>query len=466
MNEFKQSSEPKGLRFFERIRWGKKGFLLAGSVAVWSCLQACQIQEKTPLAEDSELNAVSSTWLFLELENEGLAKASSGAATGKSWPLDSVFIRAEHPESGERLWAQGWGEQGFALEGLTAGAGVKISAEIHGLGQVLYRGETTVDLWGDKKNRVEISCQPQASRLTVSAQWPVDFSAQASGGVLEVRTTDAENQMGNGSEFTPDYTTELIRQGDFLVFHLPAFPGDRHYEVRVRIWDEAGVVLAEANAPSLWIPMGTSLHLDMPLRLSAPGADLGLVLPQPTEHLLSLTFPAGKRRLAQSGAAVMVGVFPAPTTEQGGSEAEWLALWNRSVDSLDFSGCRILRDGGGSSTKTTPVLAFTMAPGQVFFLGKSAAPGISAPLEGLALTNTGGELVLVCEDPTNTPATVEIDRLRYVDQEGESILAPAGRAAWLNPVQVSVRDNPESWCRGEPLSRPALGIQLRDVCGL
>jgi hypothetical protein len=168
----------------------------------------------------------------------------------------------------------------------------------------------------------------------------------------------------------------------------------------------------------------------------------------PRTTTLVLTLPGGKRVPAAFGEAVFSEVYPIPTTEEGGDNGEWVELFNRAGDTLDVSGCQILRDAGSSAGMNFVLPVNTViAPGRGLVVGRSAVGFANVTqTTSLTLTNTSARLEFLCTSAGS--GTVRLDTLRYNTSTSDTVSAriATAKAASLKPSRLSKRTGADAWC--------------------
>jgi hypothetical protein len=327
---------------------------------------------------------------------------------------------------------------------IPAGADRRFDLRLYSAGTLLYTGSATTELKAGQTNSVSVSCLPEFSRLTASIHIPVDFPKTVAGGEMRLW-----NENGTLSA-APTVNGELRN------FRLEEVPGDREYFVSIALWDAAGDTIAKAYKPDLHVPKGQNVALVLPLTLAFTQLSLTMTVGDPRTTTMVLTLPGGRRAPALFGEAVFSEVYPIPSTEEGGDNGEWVELFNRVGDTLDVSGCQILRDAGTGSGMNFALPANTViAPGRGLVVGRSAVAFASVTQStSLTLTNTSARLEFLCTSAA--AGTVRLDTLRYNTSASDTVSAriATAKAASLKPSRLSRRTGADAWClaAGNPAS--------------
>ncbi len=386
----------------------------------------------------------------IEVRTAALAKS---AAVPR--PTDSATILVAAPDMTPHLFWFGGTNLKFSLTDLTPGPSRHFTVQLFRQGRLLYAGEAETTLYADRKNAVFLHCLPRFSRVAASVHVPVDFPRTVARGELRLR--------GGGDTLI----APMNRRGEFLLFQLEEVPGDRDYAASLFLWDSAGALLATAAKDTLRVPMGQSVSLEMPIVTTFSQLQIGLTMADPMQTSLAFSFPAGRRVPAVFGEAVFSELFPAPAYEDSSSQGEWLELFNRTSDTLDFSGCGVVRDGGGTTSKQFTFVAGTLLPpGHALVAGHKYAPKTDVLLTSFTLPNSLSRMELSCQS-----GVLKLDSLTYSMSASDSTVIPVrdGKVSELRPAGIIQRADPASWCLvpshpnpGE--GRPTPGT-LEDGCG-
>jgi hypothetical protein len=359
-----------------------------------------------------------------------LAKAGADAIR----PVDSIHVRVSAPDMDTARFGFPGSPQSVSLLDLPPGAGRTFAVRLFRGGRLLYAGEATAALTSAGKNIVTVNCLPEFSRLTASVHIPADFPKAVASGTLRL--------WGGGDTLTVAASVN----GELRNFRLEEVPGDRDYAVSIVLWGAQGDTLAKAFKSDLRVPKGQSAALVLPLTLAFTQLSLSMSVAEPRSTSLVLALPGGRRTPSAFGDAVFSEAYPIPTAEEGGDNGEWLELFNRSADTLDVSGCQVLRDAGTSATMVAAIPAgTTVAPGRTLVMGKSAAPSVQVVVGGsaLSLTNTSARLAFSCAS-----GTVLVDTLRYSTSTTDTLAAriQTGKVASLKPSRIASRHAADAWC--------------------
>ncbi|HEX2612940.1 MAG TPA: lamin tail domain-containing protein [Fibrobacteria bacterium] len=349
-------------------------------------------------------------------------------------PIDSIHVRVSAPDMDTARFGFSGSPQSVSLLDLPPGAARTFSVRLFRGGRLLYAGESVAALTSAGKNNVTVNCLPEFSRLTASVHIPTDFPKAVSGGTLRL--------WGGGDTLTVAASVN----GELRNFRLEEVPGDRDYAVSIVLWGAKGDTLAKAFKSDLRVPKGQSAALVLPLTLAFTQLSLSMSVAEPRSTSLVLALPGGRRTPSAFGDAVFSEAYPIPTAEEGGDNGEWLELFNRSADTLDVSGCQVLRDAGTSASMVAAVPSgTTIAPGRTLVMGKAGASFAQVVIgaSALSLTNTSARLAFSCA----SGATL-VDTLRYSTSTTDTVAAriQTGKVASLRPSRVASRNSMDAWC--------------------
>ncbi len=367
----------------------------------------------------------------LQILPASLAKAAAGMAPR---PIDSVAVRVTAADMDTLRFGFGGSLLSVSLADLPPGAARQFEVRLLRGGRTLYTGTATADLSAESKTTVTLHCQPEFSRLSASVHVPADFPKVVAGGGLRLW----------GGEDTLSVAASM--NGELRNFRLEEVPGDRQYSVAIALWDANGDTLAKAFKEDLLVPKGQNVALSLPLTLTFTQLSLAMTVADPSGTSIVLGLPGGRRAPGAFGEAVFSEIYPIPSAEEGGDAAEWLELFNRSADTLDLTGCQVVRDAGTSATMLAALPSGTVvAPGRTLVMGKSAATFAQVVIgsSALSLTNTSARLALVCASGALTT-----DTLRYSTSATDSLAAriQSAKVSSLRPSQLSTRNAAGAWC--------------------
>lgn len=412
------------------------GFRIIGFCAAAALISGC-ISDSGGKGPESRKGVTVS----LRIQTESLAKTavSSGTAVATAArAVDSARITVSGSGMDSLRFGFGPGNATgtLSLLDIPAGADRRFDVQLFGGGGLLYTGSALTEIRAGQSNTVAVSCLPEFSRLTASIHIPADFPKTVAGGALRV---------WNGSTVL---TAAPTVNGELRNFRLEEVPGDRDYSVSIALWDAAGDTIAKAARSDLRIPKGQNVALVLPLTLAFTQLALTMTVGDPRTTTLVLTLPGGKRTPSAFGEAVFSEVYPIPTTEEGGDNGEWVELFNRVADTLDVSGCQILRDAGTGSGMNFALPANTLiAPGRGLVVGRSAVAFANVTqASALTLTNTSARLELACT--YSGAGTVRLDTLRYNTGTSDtvSVRIATAKAASLKPSRLARRTGADAWC--------------------
>src|SRR5690606_10704521 len=152
---------------------------------------------------------------------------------------------------------------------------------------------------------------------------------------------------------------------------------------------------------------------------------------------------------AAFGDVIFSELHPVPDPGEGGDDAEWLELFNRTRDTLDISGCLLHRDAATSNAMKFTLPANTLIPpGRGLVLGRSASVTFAEVTLGSALTlvNTSARLELSC-------AGTSLDTLHYTTAANDSLAVQVagGKVSTLRPSALEARHEKAAWCLSVPV---------------
>lgn len=401
----------------------------AGALAVVACMS--EPGDRTP--RDGGERAM----VTLHFEGVALAKGSAtggthGAAAALR-PVDSAHVLVTGPgmdtmHFGHRLTG---GAQSLSMMDVPPGDDRRFEVTLHQEGRRLYAGSVVAALRTDRANALSVTCFPDFSRLTASIHIPLDFPKQVAGGRL---------RLWNGED---TLAVDAVASGELRHFRLEDVPGDREWSVALALWGPAGDTIATAAQSGVAVPKGQNVALVLPLSLAFTQIALTMTAGDPSTTTLVLSLPGLRRLPAAFGEAVFSEVHPEPGPDEGGENGEWVEVFNRVTDTLDVSGCQVLRDAGtGTGMKATLPAGTLIAPGRGLVMGRSASVSFAhVVVTGLTLTNSAARLEFNC-------ASTRIDTLRYGTSASDTTIArfQPGKVASLKPSRLATRHRSDAWC--------------------
>jgi hypothetical protein len=376
----------------------------------------------------------------IQIHAAALAKAVA-AKSGAAPATDSIHVRVTAPDMAPAEFGFAGGAATVALADLSPGENRRFEVRLFGQRKLLYAGEATATLYTDRKNTLLLHCLPEFSGLSASIHIPLDFPKTVAGGRLLV-----------WNAFDTLSAAPTVN-GEMRNFRLDRVPGDRDYAVSLALWGASGDTLAKASMAAVRIPKGQNVALVMPLVTTFPQLQIAMTVGEPKTTSLTFHFTAGRRVPAAFGEIVFSELYPIPAAEDSGDAGEWLELFNRMSDTLDISGCQILRDAG-SSTGMVTVLppGSAVAPARGFVVGRSAVAfaDVRMLLSPLTLTNTSARLELNC--PSAGSPALKLDTLTYATSTSDAVSAriATGKVTSLRPSRLSARRAAEAWCQVAP----------------
>jgi hypothetical protein len=364
----------------------------------------------------------------LQVFPAALAKAAAAR------PVDSADVRVSADGLDTLRFGFGGSSQSLSLLDLPPGSARRFDVRLYSAGRLLYTGAATADLSTDRANSVTVHCLPEFSRLSASVHIPVGFPKTVAGG--ELRLWNGDGVM----------TAAQTVNGELRNFRLEEVPGDRDYAVSIALWDGAGDTLARGFKPDLRVPKGQNVALVLPLTLTFSQLQITMTVADPGATSVVLALPGGRRAPAAFGDAVFSELYPVPAAEEGGDNGEWLELFNRAADTLDVSGCQILRDAGTGSGMNFALPAGTLIPpGRGLVVGRSAVTFAHVTqASALTLTNTSARLEFACQ-----ASAVKIDTARYSTSTTDPAAAriASAKVAALKPSRLASRHAADAWCQ-------------------
>ncbi len=411
---------------FQSLHHRILSLLFPAAVAAGTLLAACQFDPSPASAPDP----VSGPGVTVELQVRPvvLAKAASTALQ----PTDSADIRISGPGMDPKEFGFGAGSDTFSLPELSPGPGRHFEVRLFYQKHLLYLGTADTTLYTDRKNTVFMHCIPQFSMVAASVHVPVDFPRKV--GRTELRLWNATDTLVIG----PD------QPGEFLDFHLNNVPGNQNYSLKFSLWDDTGALAATSVQDTLWVPMGQSISLDLPLVTTFSQLQMNMTVSDPQQTTVSFSFPAGRRVPATFGEVVFSEVYLSPTTQDSSSQGQWIELYNRTSDTLDLSGCKMTRDGGGSTSKQAVLASGTIvAPNRGLVVGRSAYPNADVRFPSFSLGTGLSHMQFSCKS-----GALNLDTMVYSLSASDStaVQTAAGKVTELRPDWVGQRTNPVGWC--------------------
>jgi len=368
----------------------------------------------------------------IQVRMAALAKGVAGAVT-----LDSVNVRVTAADMQPAEFGFSGGSTTLSLTELPAGENRRFEVRLYLQRKLVYAGETMTGLYTDRKNTVSLYCLPEFSGLSASIHIPLDFPKTVAGGRLVV-----------WNAFDTVFAAAVVN-GEMRSFRIDRVTGDRDYSVSVALWGPAGDTLAQATLAAVRIPKGQNVALVLPLVTTFPQLQMTLSVGEARTTSLVLQFTAGKRVPGAFGEVVFTELYPVPAAEDSGDTGEWLELFNRMSDTLDVSGCQIVRDAGTSTGMLTVLPAGTMiAPGRGLVVGRSAVSfaDVKMLLSPLTLTNTSARLEFNCGLAAS--GVQKLDTMTYNTSASDAVsarIAP-GKVTSLKASRLAARRGSDAWC--------------------
>jgi hypothetical protein len=374
----------------------------------------------------------------LNLQTESLAKRGASQSLAALRPVDSAQVRI----SGTAMDTLAFGfrvnsgAQSLSMIDIPPGPNRRFEVSLFHAGKTFYKGAVTAELRTDRANSITVNCLPEFSRISASIHIPIDFPLEVAGGILRVE---------NDEEV---FSAAPTINGELRNFRLEEVPGDREYSVSLALWGPGGDTLATAYRAGVYIPKGQNVALVMPLALAFTQIALTMTVGEPTTTSIVMTLPGGRRTPTMFGEAIISEIYAIPTAEEGSDNGEWLELFNRITDTLDLSGCQLIRDAGtGTGMSFTLPSNTLIAPGRGLIVGRSAVSFAHVvQASALTLTNTSARLEFAC-----TPvggATARIDTMRYSTSLSDTVAARiiAAKVTTLKPSRLASRHKSDAWC--------------------
>ncbi len=145
-----------------------------------------------------------------------------------------------------------------------------------------------------------------------------------------------------------------------------------------------------------------------------------------------------------------------------------MELYNRTSDTLDVSNCKVMRDGGGSTSKQAILASGTLVlPGKGLVVGRSAYPYANVRFPTFSLGSSLSHMDFSCKS-----GALKLDTMTYSTTISDStaVQTVTGKVSELRPDWVGQRTDPRGWCMvpAHPVSSsegwPTPGI-LENGCG-
>ena len=390
-------------------------------------LAACQF-DPPPISSPQDHPIQGAVSVELQIAPVVLAKSASAPR-----PTDSASVIVSAPDMDPKQFCFGKGTEVYSLPEIPAGANRRFNIELYQQGRLLYVGSAETTLYTDRKNSVFLHCIPQFSRVSASIHVPLDFPRKV--GRTELKLWNDKDTL----IATPD------QPGEFLNFHLEETPGDRNYHLLFSLWDDTGTLAAKSSKDTLWIPMGQSVSMNLPLVTTFSQLQMNMEVSDPQQTNVSFNFPAGKRVPTTFGEMVFSEVYLSPTSVDSSSQGQWIELYNRTSDTLDLSGCKIMRDGGGSSSKQAILATGTfVAPGKGLVVGRAAYPYADVRFPTFSLGTGLSHMDFSCKS-----GALKLDTMTYSASVADSLAVQttSGKISQLRPDWVGQRMDTRGWCQ-------------------
>jgi hypothetical protein len=394
------------------------------------------------LRDEGGSSGVPGEGVSVELQIREAALSKSAAATAAALTVDSVHVRVTGDGMEPAEFSFGGTNPAVSISDLKAGEDRRFEVKLYLDGRLAYAGETTASLHTDRKNALTVHCLPEFSRITASVHVPLDFPKAVTGGRLVVWNAQ------------DTFSVAPTANGELRNFRLERVTGDRIYSVSLALWDAAGDTLATALREDVEVPKGRSVALVMPLNATFPQLRVSMTVGEPYATDIVLHFPAARRVPQAFGEAVFSELYPAPSPADSSDNGEWLELFNRVSDTLDVSGCQLLRDAGtGTGMQFTLPAGTVIPPGRGLVVGRSAVSfaGVRMLTSPLTLTNTAARLEFSCG-----AGAVKLDSVSYTTSASDPLAArmAAGKVSSLKPSRLHLRNASDSWCLASPRPEP------------
>ncbi len=409
--------------------------LMISGLAVLTGLQGCL------LGTDSNRTATNhsdgSASLRLQLRPAALMRAAAGGGTsgvdsaGAGASIDSVFLVITAEDMDTLTLGVSGDSLNVNVEELPPGNNRMVSADLFCRGRRLYTGSATCEFRRESRLDLSLPCRPLFASVSASFHLPIGLPRPIVSGRLAL-----SGKSGIFSE-------PLGIRDEFASVNVKNVPGGEAYDVSLVLSDSAGKTLYESDRSGVVLPQGEVVRLDLSLLPSTASAALSLALEAAPGDRVEADFPARRRAPTAFGEIAITDFYPAPSVKDSSSEAEWFALFNRTADTLDLSGCRFGRD---RTLGVTHAFSFAadqfLAPGRVMTFGRSAA-NVEVHYADFQMTNSGGSLLLLGRDGAL------VDSLRYSTVGADSLTALPSKEGWvtnLDQYALGRRSDPSGWC--------------------
>ena len=280
---------------FQSLHPRIRSLLFSANLVSAMLLSACQFDPPPISSPQDNFNSKGNVSVELRIKPVVLAKSASAPR-----PTDSANVIVSAPDMDPKEFCFGNGTDVYALPELSAGTKRHFSIEMYRQGRLLYVGSAETTLYTDRKNSVFLHCIPQFSRVTANIHVPLDFPRKV--GRTELKLWNDRDTLIS----TPD------QPGEFLNFHLEETPGDKNYHLQFSLWDDTGALAAKSVKDTLWVPMGQTVSLNLPLVTTFSQLQMNMVVSDPQQTNVSFDFPAGKRIPTTFGEMVFSEVFCRP----------------------------------------------------------------------------------------------------------------------------------------------------------
>lgn len=390
-------------------------------------LSACQF-DPPPISSPQDHSGKGIVSVELQIKPVVLAKSASAPR-----PTDSANVIVSAPDMDPKEFRFGKGTDVYSLPEISAGTKRHFNIELYRQGRLLYVGSAETTLYTDRKNSVFLHCIPQFSRVSASVHVPLDFPRKV--GRTELKLWNDRDTL----IASPD------QPGEFLNFHLEETPGDKNYHLLFSLWDDTGSLAAKSSKDTLWVPMGQSVSMNLPLVTTFSQLQMNMVVSDPQQTNVSFNFPAGKRVPTTFGEMAFSEVFLSPTSVDSSSQGQWIELYNRTSDTLDLSSCKIMRDGGGSTSKQAVLASGVLvAPGKGLVVGRSAYPNATVRFPTFSLGTGLSHMEFSCKS-----GALKLDTMTYSASVSDSsaVQTVSGKISQLRPDWVGQRTDPRGWCQ-------------------
>ncbi|MFC1584203.1 lamin tail domain-containing protein [Fibrobacterota bacterium] len=373
--------------------------------------------------------------LRIILRTAALSKNSAGAINPS---IDSIAISVSGTDMDNMIQAFKTDELVLEIHGIPPGEGRLVEAGLFDTaGVMIYQGTAAnVAILAGAGNQISINCFPVFSEVIATFPLGKDNPLQVAGGVLSL--------IKGPDTASADLS---IIGGEIGRFYLPRIKGGEKYEIQAYLELADGTIIYQnQNSDSIHIPEGESVSFELGMVSKLGKAALELILNPESRVNMSIRTQDAIRRPPGQGEIIFTEFFPQPSSNDKGSDGEWLEIYNRSMDTLLLDGCRIAKSRTATSVTTRHDLdsGTVLLPGGLLVFGRDSVTFSDYPY-ALSLVGTKQSILFVCED---NGKDVLVDSVSYTSEypPQDSIASQEGLVSSLVSAKIGEPAAADNWC--------------------